>query len=48
MSHVMRKPDLPYVKDKRAGQPEHLYSLFCTFDVLCLDTVVSSFYIREF
>ena len=40
MSHVMRKPVLPYVNNKSVGQPAHPRSLISTFVVHCLDSII--------
>ena len=40
MSHVMRKPVLPYANNKGADQPVHPRSLISTFIVRCLDSII--------
>ena len=40
MSHIMRKPVLPYANNKRADQPVHPRSQISTFIVLCLDSLI--------
>ena len=39
MSHVMRKPVLPYANNKGADQPAHPRSLIGAFVVRCLDII---------
>ena len=48
MSHVIRKPVMPYANNKGADQPAHRRSLISTIDVRCLDSIISSFYIWNF
>ena len=48
MSHIMRKPVLPNANNKDADQPAHLRSLISAFVVRCLDSIITSFYIRNF
>ena len=40
MSHIMRKPVLPYANNKGADPPEHLRSLISTFVVRYLYSVI--------
>ena len=40
MSHVMRKPVLPYANNKGADQPAHPRSLISTFVVRYLDSII--------
>ena len=47
MSHVMRKPVLPYANDKGADQPAHPHSLISAFVIHCLDSMISRVSISE-
>ena len=40
MSHVIRKPVLPYANNKGADQPAHPRSLISAFVVRCLDSMI--------
>ena len=40
MSHVMRKPVLPYAKNEGAEQPAHPHSLISAFIVRSLDSII--------
>ena len=40
MSHVLRKPVLPYANNKGADQPAHPRSLIGAFVVRCLDSII--------
>ena len=40
LSHVMRKPVMPYANNKGADQPAHLRSLISAFVVRCLDSII--------
>ena len=40
LSHIMRKPVLPYANIKGADQPVHPHSLISTFVVRCLDSII--------
>ena len=42
MSHIMRKPVLPYANNKSADQPAHPCSLISAFVVRCLDSIIPS------
>ena len=42
MSHVMRKPVLPYANNKGADQHAHPRSLISAFVVRCLDSIITS------
>ena len=41
MSHVIRKPVLPYANNKGADQPAHLHSVISAFVVCSLDSTIS-------
>ena len=41
MSHILRKPFMPYVNNKGADQPAHPRSLISTFVIRCLDSIIS-------
>ena len=47
MSHVMRKPVLPYANNKVADQPAHPHSLISAFVVHCLDSIIPLLAIAE-
>ena len=40
LSHVMRKPVLPYANNKGPDQPAHPRSLISAFVVRCLDSII--------
>ena len=40
MSQVMRKPVMPYAKNKGADQPAHLHTLISVFAVGLLDSII--------
>ena len=42
MSHLMRKPVLPYANNKGADQHAHPRSLISAFVVRCLDSIITS------
>ena len=46
MSHVMRKPVLPYANNQGADQPARS-SLISTFVVRCLDSIIPQVFISE-
>ena len=48
VSRTMRKPVLSYANNKGADQLAHLRSLISTFTVRCLDSIIPSFYVRNF
>ena len=41
LSHIMRKPVLPYANNKGADQPAHLRNLISAFVIRCLDSIIS-------
>ena len=41
MSHILRKPVMPYANSKGADQSTHPRSLSSTFVVRCLDRIIS-------
>ena len=47
MSHVVRKPVLPYANSKGADQPAHPRSLSSAFVVCCLDSIIPLVSISE-
>ena len=47
MSHVMRKPVLPYANNKGADQHAHPRSLISAFVIRCLDSIMSLVSISE-
>ena len=47
LSHVMRKPIMPYVNNKGAYQPAHPHSLISTFFVRCMDSIIFLLAIAE-
>ena len=47
MSHIMRKPVLPYANNKGADQPAHRRSLISTFVVHYLDSIIPLVSISE-
>ena len=48
MSHVMRKPVMPYANNKGTDHSARPRSLISTFVVCCLDSIISSFCIQNF
>ena len=47
VSHILRKPALPYATNKDKDQPAHLRSLISTFVVRCLDSIIPILTIAE-
>ena len=47
MSHVTRKPVLPYANNNGADQPVYPHSLISTFVVRCLDSIITVVSISE-
>ena len=47
LSHIMRKPVLPYANNKGADQPAHPRSLISAFVVRCLDSIIPLVSISE-
>ena len=47
LSHVVRKPVLPYPNNKGADQPAHSRSLISAFVVHCLDSIIPLVSISE-
>ena len=47
MSHITRKPVLPYANNKGTYQPVHPRSLISTFVTRCIDSIISLVSISE-